>query len=82
MRSPSGRGATPTSPEHVTSRERSDAGTRKPDVVILDLGLSDGDGVDFIRDVRAWSQMPMVVLSARVDETDQIEALTPEPTTT
>jgi len=53
----------------VTSRERSDAGTRKPDVVNLDLGLPDGDGDDFIRDVRAWSQMPIVVLSARVDET-------------
>src|SRR5262245_5265795 len=52
-----------------------DAGTRKPDIVILDLGLPDGDGIDFIRDVRAWSQMPIVVLSARVEETDKIEAL-------
>lgn len=52
-----------------------DAGTRKPDIVILDLGLPDGDGVDFIRDFRAWSSVPVVVLSARADETDKIEAL-------
>ena len=52
-----------------------EAGTRKPDVVILDLGLPDGDGIDFIRDLRAWSAVPVVVLSARVDETDKIEAL-------
>jgi two-component system KDP operon response regulator KdpE len=52
-----------------------DAGTRKPDIVILDLGLPDGDGVDFIRDFRAWSSVPIVVLSARVEETDKIAAL-------
>jgi two-component system KDP operon response regulator KdpE len=52
-----------------------DAGTRRPDIVILDLGLPDGDGVDFIRDFRAWSKVPIVVLSARVEETDKIEAL-------
>jgi two-component system KDP operon response regulator KdpE len=52
-----------------------EAGTRKPDVVILDLGLPDGDGIDFIRDLRTWSAVPVVVLSARVDETDKIEAL-------
>ena len=52
-----------------------DAGTRKPDILILDLGLPDGDGVDFIRDLRAWSSIPVVVLSARADETDKIEAL-------
>ena len=52
-----------------------DAGTRKPDVVILDLGLPDGDGIDFIRDLRAWSKVPVIVLSARTGETDKIEAL-------
>ena len=52
-----------------------DAGTRKPDIVILDLGLPDGDGVDFIRDFRAWSSVPVIVLSARAEETDKIEAL-------
>ncbi len=52
-----------------------DAGTRKPDVVILDLGLPDADGVDFIRDFRAWSSVPILVLSARTGELDKIEAL-------
>ena len=52
-----------------------EAGTRKPDVIILDLGLPDGDGIDFIRDFRTWSAVPVIVLSARVDEADKIEAL-------
>jgi two-component system KDP operon response regulator KdpE len=52
-----------------------EAGTRKPDLLVLDLGLPDGDGVDLIRDVRAWSQVPIVVLSARSDESDKIAAL-------
>lgn len=52
-----------------------DAGTRKPDLVVLDLGLPDGNGVDFIRDFRGWSSVPVIVLSARTDETGKIEAL-------
>ena len=52
-----------------------DAGTRKPDLVVLDLGLPDGNGIDFIRDFRGWSSVPVIVLSARADETDKIEAL-------
>lgn len=52
-----------------------EAATRKPDLVILDLGLPDGDGIDFIRDLRQWSQMPVIVLSARTEESDKIAAL-------
>jgi two-component system KDP operon response regulator KdpE len=52
-----------------------DAGTRHPDMVILDLGLPDGDGVDFIRDLRNWSQIPVIVLSARSEESDKVKAL-------
>ncbi|HEX7687396.1 MAG TPA: response regulator [Burkholderiaceae bacterium] len=52
-----------------------EAASRRPDLVLLDLGLPDGDGVDFVRDLRTWSQVPVVVLSARGDERDKIEAL-------
>lgn len=51
------------------------AGTRQPDLLVLDLGLPDGDGVSLIRDVRGWSGVPIIVLSARTDEADKIAAL-------
>lgn len=52
-----------------------DAGTRKPDLLIVDLGLPDGSGLDLIREVRDWSNVPIVVLSARTEESDKIAAL-------
>ena len=52
-----------------------DAGTHKPDLAIVDLGLPDMDGVEVIRKIRAWSTMPIIVLSARAREQAKIEAL-------
>jgi two-component system copper resistance phosphate regulon response regulator CusR len=46
-----------------------------PDLIVLDLGLPDGDGMELIRDVRGWSPVPIIVLSARIDEGDKIAAL-------
>ncbi len=52
-----------------------EAGTRRPDLVIADLGLPDGNGVDFIRALRTWSGVPIIVLSARTDEREKVAAL-------
>lgn len=52
-----------------------EAGTRRPELVMLDLGLPDGDGVDFIRELRSWTGIPVIVLSARGAESDKIGAL-------
>ncbi|QSD33911.1 two-component system response regulator KdpE [Pectobacterium brasiliense] len=52
-----------------------EAATRKPDLIILDLGLPDGNGINYIRDLRQWSSLPVIVLSARTDEQDKIDAL-------
>jgi two-component system KDP operon response regulator KdpE len=51
------------------------AGTRRPDLLVLDLGLPDGEGVDLIRELRTWSDVPILVLSARSGEADKVEAL-------
>ena len=52
-----------------------EAGTRRPDLVILDLGLPDIDGVEFIKELRNWSAVPIIVLSARSAEGDKVTAL-------
>jgi len=59
----------------TAKRGLADAGTRKPDLLIVDLGLPDGDGIDVIRDVRGWSNVPIIVLSARANEVDKVAAL-------
>ena len=52
-----------------------EASSRRPELLVLDLGLPDGDGVDLIRRLRTWSDIPILILSARTDEHDKIEAL-------
>ena len=52
-----------------------EAATHKPDVVVLDLGLPDAEGHDVVRGIRAWSALPIVVLSARTEEAQKIRAL-------
>jgi two-component system KDP operon response regulator KdpE len=52
-----------------------DAASRTPDLIILDLGMPDGDGVGYLHDLRTWSDVPVIVLSARVAEQDKIDAL-------
>ena len=46
-----------------------------PDIVLLDLGLPDMEGVEVIKKIRTWSNMPIIVISARSEDTDKIEAL-------
>jgi len=52
-----------------------EAGSRRPELVIVDLGLPDGDGMDLIRDLRGWSTAPVIVLTARSGEADKVAAL-------
>ncbi len=51
------------------------ASSHNPDIMLLDLGLPDIDGVEVIRRIREWSNLPIIVLSARSEDSDKIEAL-------
>ena len=65
--------------KYLTASNASDAlmqiTSHNPDVIFLDLGLPDMDGVDLIRKIRTWSLTPIIVISARSEDTDKIEAL-------
>ena len=52
-----------------------EASSHNPDIVLLDLGLPDMDGVDVIKKIRTWSNMPIIVISARSEDADKIDAL-------
>ena len=58
------------------------AAAHPPDLVILDLGLPDMDGVDVIGGLRGWTAVPIIVLSGRADSNDKVGRSTPAPTTT
>ena len=51
------------------------ASSQQPDIVLLDLGLPDLDGVEIIRRIRSWSDMPIIVISARSEDSDKVAAL-------
>ena len=51
------------------------AATQNPDIILLDLGLPDGDGIEVIEKIRLWTETPIIVISAREEDTDKIEAL-------
>ena len=52
-----------------------EASSHNPDIILLDLGLPDIDGVEVIHRVRSWSNLPIIVISARSEDTDKIDAL-------
>ena len=52
-----------------------EATSHRPDIVLLDLGLPDMDGIEVINNIRSWSNMPIIVISARSEDNDKIEAL-------
>ena len=52
-----------------------EASSHNPDIVLLDLGLPDMDGIEVIRKIRTWSNMPIIVISARSEDTDKLDAL-------
>ena len=52
-----------------------EASSHNPDIILLDLGLPDLDGIEVIRRIRSWSNVPIIVISARAEDTDKIDAL-------
>jgi len=63
----------------LTAKDGNDAimqaSSHNPDIVLLDLGLPDIDGIEVIKKIRTWSEMPIIVISARSEDNDKIEAL-------
>jgi len=63
----------------LTAKDGNDAimqaSSHNPDIVLLDLGLPDIDGIEVIKKIRSWSNMPIIVISARSEDTDKIDAL-------
>ena len=55
-----------------------EASSHNPDIILLDLGLPDIDGINIIRQIRTWSMTPIIVISARSEDRDKIEALDAE----
>ena len=62
-------------PAETAQRGLIEAATRQPELIILDLGLPDRDGLDVIRDLRAWTPIPILILSARGEEAQKVAAL-------
>ena len=64
---------------YITARNGNEAileaSSGNPDIILLDLGLPDIDGVEIIKTIRTWSDVPIIVISARSEDTDKIEAL-------
>ena len=58
-----------------------DALSYRPDVMLLDLGLPDMDGIEIIKKIRSWSNLPIIVVSARGEDADKVVAWTPGRTT-
>ena len=59
----------------TAERGEIEARSHKPDLLLVDLGLPDGNGIDLIRRIRAWSPVPIIVLSVREEEPDKVAAL-------
>ena len=52
-----------------------EASSHNPDIILLDLGLPDADGIEVIRKIRTWSNVPIIIISARSEDKDKVEAL-------